>query len=155
MVTRGVVLACALVVAGAGCMSRSAAPPPGGHAAPAATAPSAPSAPDAIEHSLYPVELVLERQAALGLDEAQTTAIRSELQRAQTELVDMQWRLGTEKEALAKALAVPRPDEAAALAAAERLVRVEGEIKLAHLRLLVRVKSQLTPAQQATLDGQR
>ena len=146
-----VVLACAVGLGVAGCAAREAAPPPRAHEP--TSAPTA--APDSLARSLYPVEVVMDSQAALGLQEAQTSAIRAELQRAQGELVDLEWRLGGEKEALTKVLTVAHPDETAAVAAAERVVRLEGEIKIAHLKLLVRVKNQLSPAQQATLDRTR
>jgi Spy/CpxP family protein refolding chaperone len=108
-----------------------------------------------VESALYPTELVMDHQAALGLTDAQASAIREELQRTQRELVDAEWELRREREALASELAHPRVDEEAALAAAEQVIAREGAIKRLHLRLLVRIKNQLTAEQQARLDELR
>ncbi len=108
-----------------------------------------------VEAQLYPAALVLDHQAALALDDAQVQAIRGELQSAQRELVDLEVALRREREALAGALSGERVDEAGAMEIAARLVEREGAIKLLHLRLLVRIKNQLTPVQRRRLDELR
>lgn len=108
-----------------------------------------------VEQQLYSAELVMDHQATIGLDEAQTSAIRGELGRTQAELVEAEWALRREREALATLLANERVDEAAALEAAGRVIEREGAIKLLHLRLLVRIKNQLTPEQQQRLEQLR
>lgn len=108
-----------------------------------------------VEAQLYPAALVLDHQAALALDDAQVQAIRGELQSAQRELVDLEVALRREREALAGALSGERVDEAGAMEIAARLVEREGAIKLLHLRLLVRIKNQLTPEQRRRLDELR
>jgi Spy/CpxP family protein refolding chaperone len=108
-----------------------------------------------VEAALYPTELVMDHQAALGLTDAQASAIREELQRTQRELVDAEWELRREREALASVLAHPRVDEDAALAAAERVIAREGAIKRLHLLLLVRIKNQLSAEQQVRLTALR
>lgn len=130
------------------------APTPEGPSQPPPPAPTAMLG-EGIERDVYPVELVMSHQAAIALDEAQTSAIRSELQRTQSELVELEWRLHGQTETLAGALHEARVDEPAAVAAAERVARTEGELKLAHLRLLVRVKNLLRPEQRAQLDRLR
>jgi len=108
-----------------------------------------------VERELYPAELVMDHQAELGLDAAQIAAMQSELDQAQRDLGRNEWELRAAKEALVRTLAAPRVDEAAATAATERVTRVEGTIKVAHLRLLVRIKNLLTADQQRRLDALR
>ncbi len=108
-----------------------------------------------VEAELFPAELVMDHQAAIGLDDAQASAIRDELQRAQRELVDAEWELRREREALATLLARERVDEEAVLAAADRVFARETAIKRSHLRLLIRIKNRLSPEQQARLGRLR
>lgn len=135
-------IACALIAAGCA----SAEPAPG---------PSEPQLAPAIEEELYPAALVLDHQAQLELDDAQVQAIRTELQSTQRELVDAELALRRDREELARVLAAERVDEASAMEAAARVVEQESAIKLSHLRLLVRIKNHLTPAQQQRLDALR
>lgn len=137
----------------AACAERAAPTQPG--PAPATQPPPAAGPSASVENAVYPVELVMDHQAAIDLDEAQATAIRAELQRTQSELVELEWRLRRETEALTTTLGASPVDEPAAVAAAERVARSEGEVKLTHLRLLVRVKNLLRPAQRARLDALR
>lgn len=109
----------------------------------------------AIEARLFSAELVMNHQASIGLDDAQSTAIRSELASAQAELVEAEWSLRREREALATTLEGARVDEARAMAAADRVIAAEDEIKRVHLRLLLRIKNLLTPAQQERLGSLR
>jgi hypothetical protein len=112
-------------------------------------------APTAIEERLYPAELVMDHQEAIGLSEAQRNAIRSELENTQRELVDAEFDLRAQREALARTLSAPRVDETAAMEAAVRVADGERAIKLSYLRLLVRIKNQLTEQQQRSLDRLR
>lgn len=109
----------------------------------------------AIEARLFSAELVMDHQAAIGLDDAQSTAIRSELAAAQAELVEAEWSLRREREALATTLEGTRVDEARAMAAADRVIAAENAIKRVHLRLLLRIKNLLTSAQQERLASLR
>lgn len=108
-----------------------------------------------VESHLYPAELVLDHQAAIGLSDAQRAAIRAELQRSQAELVDAEINLRAHREALAGLVEVPRVDEARAMGAAARVADGERAIKLDHLRLLLRIKNHLTEEQQRTLERLR
>jgi hypothetical protein len=109
----------------------------------------------AVESHLFPAELVMDHQAALGLDAAQTTALRADVARAQAELVEAEWSLRRAREALAERLSSEHVDEASAMTAADRVIEAENTIKRIHLRLLVRIKNRLTPTQQARLTELR
>nr|MDQ3037628.1 hypothetical protein [Myxococcota bacterium] len=117
--------------------------------------PHAPAAPGRIEGALYPPQLVIDHQRALGLDDAQVGALTDDMRSSQQELTPLAWRLGRAEEALATLLREPRVDEEAAIAAAREVATIEGELKIARLRLLVRIKNRLTGDQRARLEALR
>jgi len=85
---------------------------------------------------LFPPERVMSHSLELGLDDAQKTAIKNEVQNVQGKFVDLQ-----EKPV----------DETKVLAEVDRILALEKDIKKMQVTLLVRVKNILTPAQQAKL----
>jgi hypothetical protein len=104
-----------------------------------------------VDDRLFEVEVVMRHQHALGITADQKAAILRELDAAQVEFNHVEWELNGEKEKLAATLTPERVDEQAALDAAKRVTELEGKLKLAHMRLLVRVKNQLTQDQQTRL----
>lgn len=104
-----------------------------------------------VDDKLFEVEAVMRHQGALGITPQQKEGILRELDTAQVEYNHLEWDLNGQKEALASALTPESVDEEAALEAGRRVTDLEGKLKLAHLRLLVRVKNQLTPEQQTKL----
>ena len=108
-----------------------------------------------IESHVYPAELVMDHQAAIGLSEEQRSAIRGELQETQRELVDAEFELRARRETLVRVLSRARVDEASAMEAATQVADGERAIKLAHMRLLIRIKNHLTEEQQRALDRLR
>jgi Spy/CpxP family protein refolding chaperone len=115
-------------------------PPPGG---------------DPIAGKLFPPELIMANQAELGLDDRQRDAILKELERAQSQFPRLQWQLQAAAQQLAKLLDAPQVDEAKALAQASEVMKLETEIKKAHLTLLIRIRNVLTEAQRAKLQTLR
>jgi uncharacterized membrane protein len=107
--------------------------------------------PGSIEAQLFQADLVMENQSAIGLEPAQRETIDKEIKDAQNELVDLQWKLQSEKEALVKVLSSEVVDEKQSRETAERVMAEENKVKAAHLAMLVRIKNVLTPAQQAKL----
>lgn len=116
-------------------------------------APARPLGP--IESKLFAPEVVMEHQAAIGVDPAQKDAILGDVQRAQADMLKMQWDLKGDQEKLVAILDADKVDEAKASAQAARLMADEDRIKAAHLALLVRVKNVLTPEQQKKLRALR
>lgn len=110
-----------------------------------------PAAVGIVDDKLFDVESVMRNQGALNITPEQKAVMLRELDAAQTEFNHLEWELNGEKEKLAAALSGEQVDEKAALEAGERVTNLEGKLKLAHLRLLVRVKNQLTPEQQGKL----
>lgn len=139
-----------------GCASETAAPEPVAHERAATEAPAldAPAL-RPVETLLYPAELVMDHQAALGLTAAQSGAIRDALQRTQHELVDAELSLRAHREALIEALSSAQVDEEAVMGAAAQVADDERAIKLAHLRLLVQIKNELNQDQQQALERMR
>jgi Spy/CpxP family protein refolding chaperone len=105
--------------------------------------------------AVFPPGLVMRHQADIGLTTAQRDTINKAMSDAQSALTDVQWQAEAEREKLEKLLREPRVDEAAALAQADAVMRAEQRVKLAHLRLLVRIKNALTPEQQEKLQSVR
>ena len=96
-------------------------------------------------------ESVMQNQRAIGLTDEQAKAVKAELQAAQAKFTDLQWRLYGDQEETAHLSKQERVDEAALLAAFDKVLATETEIKKTHLALLARVKNILTPEQQTKL----
>ncbi len=106
---------------------------------------------DPVGENLFPPELVMAHQQAIGLDDVQKTYIRSELLKTQTRFTELQWQLQDAMESLVSLLKKNPIDEQQALGQLEKVLNSEREIKRAQIALLVRIKNKLTPEQQAHL----
>ena len=104
---------------------------------------------------LFPPRLVMQYQADIALTPSQRDAITKAMADAQSHLTDLQWQFEERSTALAKLLAQPTVDAAAALELAEGVMQVEHDMKKTHLALLIAIKNQLDPAQQAQLRALR
>ncbi len=162
-----IVLSCLFVVGFAAC-AKSDDHLPGGSVDPEGGVKLSPPSPElggqesspprelgAIESKLFTPELVMENQSAIGIEAAQREKILAELDADQKELLHLQWELQGEKEKLVKVLDADVVDEKAADTAAAAVMTRENAVKAAHLRMLVRLKNLLTPAQQAKLRALR
>jgi Spy/CpxP family protein refolding chaperone len=107
-----------------------------------------------LEH-LYRPELIMRYQGELALTAEQRTAIAGAIKDAQGRLAPLQWDLEAKSESVAKLVDADKVDVDAVLAAATQAVDLEGQIKKEHLRLLLTIKNQLTPAQQTKLRDLR
>lgn len=106
---------------------------------------------DPIAQNVFPPELVMKYHAEIGLDEAQSKAIKDAIQKAQSQFTDLQWEMQPQVEKLAQILKTRPTDEAAALAQLERVLNVEREVKKTQISLLIHIKNLLTEAQQNKL----
>ena len=129
----------------------------GREVAPATCDPAAPSKPalDPIARYLYAPEVVMAHQEALALTDRQRTAIQGIVKDMQSKVVDVQLRLASSSEKLTRLLSATIVDETAVLQQIDQVLASEREVKRAQLSLLVRVKNQLTAAQQGMLDKVR
>lgn len=110
-----------------------------------------PPAPDRLPQLVISPESIVARAEVLGIDDVQRTAMRAELAAGDAALAPLEIQLRESRLRLARALDREVIDEGEAIAATEALVTIEGEIKLARMRLLIRLRNRLTPSQRARL----
>lgn len=141
----GIVITLAVLASGAA--SQQPSPGPGGPPG----APGAPRPEDPLARFLFPPELVMQQQRAIGLKPEQRTTITRAIQEFQTKVLDLQWQMQDETQRLTELLDKPAVDQAAALAQIDKLLAVERDVKRAHIGLLIQIKNNLTADQQARL----
>lgn len=140
-----------LLLFAAGSLATQAPPQP--PAPPVRAATPAPPVPphDPVGENLFPPELVMGNQLAIGLEEAQKTYIRGEIIKAQTRFTELQWQLQDAMETMVSLLRQNQVDEQQVLAQLEKVLSTEREIKRTQITLMVRIKNKLTSDQQARL----
>jgi Spy/CpxP family protein refolding chaperone len=109
------------------------------------------SSADPMADQLFPPELVMQYHQEINLTAEQSKAVRDEIQKAQAKFLDMQWDMQAEREKLVVLLKARPVDESAVLAQVDKVLDREREIKKTQLSLLIRIKNQLTVAQQNKL----
>jgi Spy/CpxP family protein refolding chaperone len=114
-----------------------------------------PPGPDPLVENLFPPELVMAHQKAIDLSDAQKSAIRAELLKAQTRFTELQWQLQDAMEGLVSLLKQSSADESEVMSQLDKVLSSEREIKRTQISLLVRIKNKLTPDQQAHLQKLR
>ena len=87
----------------------------------------------------------------IALSDAQSQSIKSEVRKAQTKFLDLQWDMQEETGKMTQLLQQSPVDEMKVLEHADKIMSLEREIKRAQLTLLVRLKNSLTPVQIAKL----
>jgi Spy/CpxP family protein refolding chaperone len=110
---------------------------------------------DPLAELMFPPDLVMARQNAIGLSDAQKTYLRAEVLKAQTRFTELQWQLQDAMEGLTGLLKQPKADESQVAAQLDKVLASEREIKRAQISLLVRIKNDLTPEQQHRLQALR
>ena len=106
---------------------------------------------DPVAANLFPPDLVMAHQKAIGLDEGQRTYIRAEILKAQTRFTELQWQLQEAMEELGALLKQSTPDEAQVLKQLDKVLNTERDIKRTQIALMLRLKGRLTPEQQGLL----
>jgi len=119
---------------------------------PAAAAEAPSPGDDPLARHLFPPERVMGHAQEIGLDDTQRTAIRKEVQKAQSKFLDLQFDIQTEMETMVRLVKENKVDEARVLSQLDRVLSLEKEIKKTQISLLVRIKNTLTPVQQAKLS---
>ncbi len=110
---------------------------------------------DPIGENLFPPELIMQNQKAIGLEDAQKSYIISEVSKAQGRFTELQWQLQDAMETLATLLKRDAPDEQQVLGQLDKVLNLEREIKRTQITLMVRIKSKLLSAQQTRLRDLR
>ena len=106
---------------------------------------------DPLRDVLFPPEAVMQHQQAVGLSEEQKNNFKGEVRQAQLKFTELQWALQDEMERLVSLLKQSKVDENQAATQLDKVLAAEREIKRAQLMLLIRIKNNLTPAQQTQL----
>jgi Spy/CpxP family protein refolding chaperone len=114
-----------------------------------------PPAADPLARFLYPPELVMAHQEAIGLTDKQRAAIQDAVKDAQSKVVDLQFRMSAEVEKLQRLIQSSSPDEPKVLDEVTRVLTLERDMKVTQMTLMIRIKSQLTERQQGMLDQLR
>jgi Spy/CpxP family protein refolding chaperone len=104
-----------------------------------------------LTESLFPPELVMQNQQAIGLKDDQSAAIRAELQKTMAQTTDLMWQQSAEEESLAAEMKKERIDEEKAMAHLDKLMGIENQIKRGRMEVMLKVKNTLTPEQQTKL----
>ena len=107
---------------------------------------------DPIAENLFPPELIMQHQQALGLTDEQKEFLKGELRKAQLRFTELQWQVQDEAEKLAALIKQEHVDEQAVLTQMDRVLAAERELKRTHMSLIIRIKNKLTPDQQARLQ---
>ena len=107
---------------------------------------------DPVAEHLFPPDLVLQLRSEIGLTDEQRDTFRAEMEKAQPRFEAFNQQHQKETGELAELLKKERVDEKAALAQFDKVQKLEGEIRRAHLALVIAIKNKLTPGQQAKLE---
>ena len=115
--------------------------------------PKAPKGPpsDPIGDNLFPPELIMKCADQIGLTDEQKDSIKSQMEKAQAGFKDSQQQLEQEVQAMGALLKEDHPDTDKALGQLDKVLAAEREIKRLQITLLIALKNQLTPDQQAQL----
>ncbi|MBI4161065.1 MAG: hypothetical protein HY509_01300 [Acidobacteria bacterium] len=108
-----------------------------------------------IRGHLYPPELVMRNQQAIGLTEEQKEAIRGAIRDAERRFLDLKWSVQDASETLRGIVDQDRVEEREALEQLEAVLKAEHEIKRTQFQLMIRIKNLLDPEQQRMLDELR
>lgn len=103
----------------------------------------------------FPPELVMQHQGAISLTRAQREQITAAVHAVQGQVLELQWDMQDDARRLAELAGAETLDEEALLATARRIFAREGEVKAAHLGLLVRIRNTLTAEQRTQLQALR
>jgi Spy/CpxP family protein refolding chaperone len=113
--------------------------------------PQQPQPGDPFGDSLFPPELVMQHQQAIGLTDEQKEFFKSEFRKAQTRFTEMQWQMQDEAEKMAALVKQESINEQQVLAQLDKVLGIEREIKRLQLSLVIQIKNKLTPEQRARL----
>lgn len=100
---------------------------------------------------LYPPDILMRHQQTLGITDAQRKRIAALVRDFQSEIADLQWTLQNDQQVFKQSLGT-HPVPEGTLAQGEKVLALESEFKLAHFKLLIAIKNELTPEQVAEID---
>ena len=97
----------------------------------------------------------MTHQAEIGLEDRQREAILKELERAQAQFPRLQWQLQAASQQLVAAPRRATGGRGEGARPGGEVMKLETEIKRAHLALLIRIRNALTEAQRSKLQALR
>ena len=107
--------------------------------------------PDAIAEHFFPPELLHQTHRALDLTAEQEESLKQAVQQTQDRVAPLQERMKDEAARLAEQVKPAKLDEKAVLDQADKVMRLEQDLKRTQLSLLIKIKNTLTPQQQTKL----
>ena len=110
---------------------------------------------DRFEKAFFDPQLVLQRAKEIGVTPQQRTAILDVIKKAQIELVPLQMDMAEPALELVEMIEEVKVDEAGALAKADKMLKIENEVKKVQMSLMIRIKNLLTKDQQDRLRAIR
>lgn len=106
---------------------------------------------DVFKGKLFPPNVILEHQDALGLTKAQFTAIRAAVVEVQGAVAEHEWDLRTAYQAVLTELDQSPVDSDRVLELVSEALRAENEVKKLQVGMLLRIRGLLTDEQMAML----
>ena len=100
-----------------------------------------------IAMGLYPPDLIMKHQQRLGISDAQRSNISRAVKNFQSEVAELQWTMQNDQQQLRQSLSGYSIKTDQALAQAEQVLTLESQFKLAHFKLLIAIKNELTQEQ--------
>ena len=100
---------------------------------------------------LAPPELVMRFQRQLNITDEQRQSIRERISEMQTEIMDLQWDLQDQGQALVEIVSQDSGDLSAALMQLDRMLDVESSITRNHMRMLLEIRNILNLEQRQQL----
>lgn len=96
---------------------------------------------------LYPPDLIMRHQQTLGITDVQRKAMLRLVKEFQNEVAELQWELQNKQQIMRQSLGQTRVDAKAVLPEVEAVLALESQFKLAHFKLLIAIKNELTEEQ--------
>ena len=96
---------------------------------------------------LYPPDIIMRHQQRLGISDDQRRNISKAVKNFQSDVAELQWTMQNEQQLMRQSFSGYHITTDEALARAERVLGLESEFKLAHFRLLIATKNELTEKQ--------
>lgn len=96
---------------------------------------------------LYPPDIIMRHQQRLGISDDQRRNISNAVKEFQSEVAELQWTMQNEQQLMRQSFSGYSIPTEEALTRAERVLSLESEFKLAHFRLLIVTKNQLSEKQ--------
>ena len=96
---------------------------------------------------LYPPDIIMRHQQRLGISDDQRRNISNAVKEFQSEVAELQWTMQNEQQLMRQSFSGYSIPTEEALTRAERVLSLESEFKLAHFRLLIATKNQLSEKQ--------